>query len=364
VAARFPPFVGGVETHTYEVSRRLAAMDIRVTVLTTDPSGKLPRDEQVEGVTVRRVGAWPAGGDLHVAPGLARLIQHEPGGIVHVQGFHTLVAPLAMAVSATRRIPYVVTFHSGGHSSSLRNLVRPAQTRVLRPLLRRARKLIAVSRFESELFQARLGLPPDRLIVVPNGADLPAAEAHAPSVVREDLIVSVGRLERYKGHHRVIAALPYVLQRIPDIRLLIVGSGPYRAQLLRMAREAGLAERVEIRSIASEHRSELRSLLASARLVTLLSEYESQGISAIEALSMGAPVLTSDSSALGDLGRQGIVSTVSLAASDTAVAEAIVLAMHAGPARSAPLLPTWDEAAAALRSIYAAVLAEDQRSPR
>ena len=45
VAARALPFMGGIETHVHEVSRRLAASGVDVTVLTTDTSGKLPRSE-------------------------------------------------------------------------------------------------------------------------------------------------------------------------------------------------------------------------------------------------------------------------------------------------------------------------------
>lgn len=323
-----------------------------MTVLTTDPTGTLPRYEKVDGITVHRVPAWPAHGDLYFAPGIASRIQRRSRFLVHCQGFHTLVAPIAMAAAAARHVPYVVTFHSGGHSSALRNAIRPAQTAMLAPLLRRAEKLIAVSSFESKLFQARLRLPPDRFVVVPNGADLPPSEPSSAERTREDLIVSVGRLERYKGHHRIIAALPIVAQRIPRVRLVIVGSGPYDAALRQSARQAGVADRVEIRSIPSEHRSELGALLARAGLVTLLSEYESQGISVMEALAMGAPVLTSNSSALGELGTRGLVTTVPLAASNASVAEALIQGLRTPHAGSPPSLPTWDDAAEALHKIY------------
>ena len=134
---------------------------------------------------------------------------------------------------------------------------------------------------------------------------------------------------------------------------MIVGSGPYDASLRQLARHAGVADRVEIHSIPSEHRSELGALLARAGLVTLLSEYESQGISVMEALAMGAPVLTPNSSALGELGTRGLATTVLLAASNASVAEALIQGLrrpHAGPP---PSLPTWDDAAEALHRIYA-----------
>jgi glycosyltransferase involved in cell wall biosynthesis len=354
VAARFPPFIGGIETHVFEVARRLSAMSVDVTVITTNPRRDLPMREEVAGIPVRRVAAWPSGGDLYFAPGLASWIQRGQFDLIHVQGYHTLVAPLAMAAAASRQIPYVVTLHSGGHSSGIRNAVRPLQTALLGPLLRHARRLIAVSEFESRLFQGRLRLTRERFAVIPNGADFsPPPMATAG---REALIVSIGRLERYKGHHRAIAALPFIIRQIPEARLLIVGSGPFEGRLRRIADESGLADRVDIRSIPGDRRSEMAALLSKAGLVILMSEYESQGIGVLEALAMGTPVLVADSSALADLGRQGLVDTVSLSASDMEVADAAIRTMLAGPAETAPMLPTWDDAAESLLSLYREVV--------
>ena len=62
------------------------------------------------------------------------------------RGYHQkLVAPLAMLSAALRRIPYVVTFHPGGHSSEARNRLRGAQQRLLWPLLARAARLLDMS---------------------------------------------------------------------------------------------------------------------------------------------------------------------------------------------------------------------------
>ena len=59
VTPRFLPEVGGVEMHVAEVVRRIAASDHGVTVLTTDRSGRLPKEEEWNGVAIRRVRAWP-----------------------------------------------------------------------------------------------------------------------------------------------------------------------------------------------------------------------------------------------------------------------------------------------------------------
>ena len=125
-----------------------------------------------------------------------------------------------------QRLPFVLTFHGGGHSSRPPSAPARAQRAALRPLLARAKKLVAVAEFEVDLYGPELRLPRDRFVVIPNGADLPKP---VTSRVAEDgvLIASVGRLERYKGHQRAIAALPHLLEHEPRARLWIAGSGPY-----------------------------------------------------------------------------------------------------------------------------------------
>src|SRR5512147_2912812 len=119
VTPRYFPFMGGVENHVYEVARRLARLGVDITVLTTDTSGQLPADELVDGIKIKRVRAWPAQRDYYFAPGIYRFIRGGRWDIVHVQSYHTLVAPLAMFAARQARIPYVLTFHGGGHSSQL-----------------------------------------------------------------------------------------------------------------------------------------------------------------------------------------------------------------------------------------------------
>src|SRR5256885_198665 len=74
VTARYFPYMGGVETHVYEVSRRMAEAGVHVTVLTSDPSGRLPVHEEKDGVHIQRVRAWPAERDYYFAPGVYPVI--------------------------------------------------------------------------------------------------------------------------------------------------------------------------------------------------------------------------------------------------------------------------------------------------
>lgn len=218
--ARFHPYVGGLETHIYEVGRRLARSDIDVTILTTDLSGRLPKVEEWEGMHIRRVPAWPANRDYYFSPEIYGVIAGGKWDIVHCQGYHNLVPSLAMLAAWRANIPFVLSFHSGGDVTRLRKALRWLQWTMLRPLMLQAQKLIAVSEFEASFFREKLRLPDERIVIIPNGAahlpEVPESGAAATIEVNDSpLIVSIGRLERYKGHQRMISALPKVLEQIP-----------------------------------------------------------------------------------------------------------------------------------------------------
>ncbi|MBI2865275.1 MAG: glycosyltransferase family 4 protein [Chloroflexi bacterium] len=366
VTPRYLPHSGGVETHVREVALRSARAGARVTVLTTDPTGALPPEERSDGFEIRRVHAWPASKDYYLAPDIYRAITSGPWEIIHIQSFHTLVAPLAMLAALRARLPYIVTFHSGGHSFGWRNAVRGVQRRALGPLLRRADRLVAVAQFERELFARQLGLPPERIALIPNGADLPPNEtsaakpATASPTLADPTIVSIGRLERYKGHHHVIAALPAVLRQRPDARLLILGSGPYQSELARFSQRLAVADQVEIRSIPPGERAEMASVLSRATLVVCLSEYETHPVAIVEALALQRPVLVADTSGLRELAERGWAARVPLHSHSEEVAAAILgqLRQPFVPASFAP--PTWDDCAEGLLRLYASIVKRDR----
>jgi glycosyltransferase involved in cell wall biosynthesis len=126
------PSIGGIETHINEVASRLAAAGADVTVLTTDSRWRWPTNEQVDGARIRPFRAWPTTSDYSLAPGIYRAITRGGWDLVHCQGYYTLTAPIAMRAASAAGIPYLVTLHSGGHSSRFRNLIMQFQWKALR----------------------------------------------------------------------------------------------------------------------------------------------------------------------------------------------------------------------------------------
>jgi glycosyltransferase involved in cell wall biosynthesis len=332
----------------------LAEYDIEVTLLTTQPHAPylvLPDSEVVEGMYVLRVSAWPSQRDYYLAPKIVEVIKQGAWDLIHCQGCHTFVPVLAMWAARMAGKPYIVTFHTGGHSSSVRNSLRNVQWRLLCPFFAHAARLIGVSQFEANYFRTLLDLPAEQFSVVPNGVTMPVVER---AYTQEyPLIVSVGRLERYKGHHHLIMALPYIQQKYPSAQLLILGQGPYEASLQALACKVGVQHAVQIRAIPARDRDQMATVLGQATVVTLLSEYESHPIVVLEALALRRPVLVANTSGLKELAEQKLVCAIPFACAPVEVAHAVVQQIERPYVPPVPLcLPAWDDCARQLRDIY------------
>ena len=322
-----------------------------MTVLTTDRSGGLPTKEDYDGFTVLRCRSYPRRRDYYFAPKLRSLILNGEYDVIHCQGIHTAVPIFAMMAARRGKIPYVVTFHTGGHSSGFRRSLRNTQWRALGPLLRSAMLVVAVSPFEQQIFEKACRLDGSRFKIIRNGGDLPAV-AGGPRQI-PGRIVSSGRLERYKGHHRLIEALPIVQRSIPGATLRILGSGPYESKLRKLIQTLGLQNSVTIEGIAPHDRATMAKSLGEAAVFAAMSEYEAHPVAVMEALTLGIPVVGLDTAGVGDLVAEGLVRGVPKDASPDTVAQMLVAVLNGDGGPGSVATPaTWESAAAALGRIY------------
>lgn len=356
VTARFPPFIGGTEIHTAEVARRMVERGHDVTVLTTALEPLPTGEEVVDGVRVVRVRARPADLDFYWSPRVYSYVKSGRWDLIHCQGYHTFVAPLAMSAALRSRQPFVVTFHSGGHSSAMRRWIRPLQQAALRPMLARADRLIGVSQFETDFFRRRLHLPPHNFVTITNGVSADFLDGNGASDEAQAIVCSVGRLERYKGHHRVIEAMPAVRQAVPEVQLRIIGDGPYRRQLETLAQRTGVADIVEFVTVAADDRRGMADLFRAARVITLLSDHESQGVVGLEALAVGRALVVADGTALAELGQFGEINVVPPAADSKTISSLIVRKLAENSAPRPARVPRWEHTVDALEAVYSDVL--------
>jgi glycosyltransferase involved in cell wall biosynthesis len=140
------------------------------------------------------------------------------------------------------------------------------------------------------------GIAESRLHVMRNGVDLGRFHPEPPAAARLQLgiegapvLLSVGHLIERKGHHLAIGALPAVLQRHPQARLLIVGEGPERPRLEALAGALGVQARVTLTGALPN--DTLATWYSAADVLILASSREGWANVLLEAMACGTPVV-------------------------------------------------------------------------
>ena len=359
MAAAYHPAVGGVETHVRELAERCVAAGDEVTVLTHQvpgPAGGAPGREWAGGVRVLRFPLTVRARRYPVSLGLFRYVREHAAefDLIHAHNYHNLTGLAALGHGR----PFVFTphYHGTGHTwlaSVLHHLYRPAGAR----LFRAAGAVICVSAAERDLVAGRFPAAAGKTVVIPNGIGAvppgpPKPAARQAGEVPGPVVVTVGRLERYKNVDLVIRAF----QDLPDpATLLIVGDGPDRARLERYSR-AGPA-RWPVRFTSRVPGQVLGQLLAQASVIVSASDHEAFGLTVAEGLASGARVVASAIPAHESLAAMaGPGSSVILAdPRDTRqFSGSIAAALAAGRVPAGTVrLPSWAEVTTATRELYA-----------
>ncbi len=298
VCPRFYPHIGGVETHVYEISKRLAR-DFEIEVITTDPTGKLPKVEEIDGIIVRRFKSFAPSNAYHISFDMyiffkKYLYKYD---IVHAHSYHALPALFAsLAKDNNSKFIFTPHYHGKGHTFT-RNILHKPYKILGRKIFDKSDAIICVSKFEKDLILRDFRVYSSKVYIIPNGINFDEFKC-VDKIKRgkdqsEKVILYVGRLEKYKGIEHVIRALTklgkeYVLE--------IVGKGPYRQNLIKLARKLGVLDR--IRFYQNLNRNELIKRYAKADVLVLLSKYEAYGIVVAEALAAKTPCIVANTSAL------------------------------------------------------------------
>ena len=286
------PALGGLGLYVKNLSERLAR-EHEVTVFSADRLAALPREEQVNGVVVRRFQSFSPGNAYYFSLELLRELRESRFDIVHGHNYHAI--PLLFSRCAGRQ-RFIVSPHYHRYGTTV---LRRALISIYKPLggraLREADRIIAASRHEKSLLVSDFGVDGDRIAVIPHGVN--AEEFRSLKRTKRDhrTMLCVARLERFKGVQHVIRALPLLDE---DIRLEIVGEGPYERDLVRLAARLRVQHRTDFLHCLSG--AELLERYAGADLFIMLSERENYGMAVAEALAAGVPCIVAARSALVD----------------------------------------------------------------
>jgi glycosyltransferase involved in cell wall biosynthesis len=251
---------------------------------------------------------------------------------------HWLIPQGWTAVQATRGtgVPVVSTVHG----SDVFGLTHPVLQRFKRATLGRT-AAVTVNSTATRDAVLELGADAREVQLIPMGADVdvtadPVRVARWREQRRGDgpLVAFVGRLIDWKGVDDLLTAIPLVAQTLPDVTLVVAGSGPQREQLEARTAELGIGDRVQFAGWLD--RAEVTALQAAADVVSVPSRTaadgsrEAQGLSVVEAMALARPVVASDVGGIPDAIRDGVNGLLVPERNPPAIARSI-LRLHAEP---------------------------------
>jgi glycosyltransferase involved in cell wall biosynthesis len=228
----------------------------------------------------------------------------------------THFAPYQLSlVDRLRRKPLVVHFHGPwaleGAAEGAGALATFVKKQIETLVYRRGARFIMLSRAFADLAIREYGVPADRVRIVPGGVDverftLPIsrrdAREHLGWPTDRPLVVTVRRLVRAKGVDHLIEAASALRERIANIGIVIVGTGPLAAELQQSIVDRGLQDTVRLAGHASE--ADLPYIYRAADLFVVPTvTLEGFGLVVVEALAAGTPTLVTPIGGLPDVVR-------------------------------------------------------------
>jgi glycosyltransferase involved in cell wall biosynthesis len=292
-----------------------------------------PSEFGVDDIPVLQLGSSQSSREQIVAESLAFALQQGSGMIdAH---FAREPAEIACMVNQASGIPFTIRMRGGDvHSNT---------SPILPLLVERASAICPVSQFLADVLvgkrspkRAPDGVPVDvcasKLRIL--HYNLPASYLSGEPVKQSDeiqVVGSIGRLVPVKRFQDIIEAVAGLAPDFPGLRLLIVGGGVMMRELLELAREAGISERVEITGFKSW--DEVMSLASQMHIYVQASELEGFCLAAVEAAFKGMPLILSRTGIHEECAEPGINGYLFDVGDVTAIREGLKSLLLAGAGR-------------------------------
>lgn len=237
----------------------------------------------------------------------------------HIAHMHTLGSHV-LGVRAARRagVRTLRTEHHYVHYDD------PSAAVFTRWAVQRTQSIVAISEFVRAQLAEKVPSATPRVRVVRNGVDASAfAAAPHPGATSGPLRIAMAcRLEAWKGVDLAVSALG----EAPDATLTVAGEGTERPRLERLARERGVGDRVRFLGRSED----VRQVFADAECTVNASEQEPLGLSVLESLAVGRPVVAFAEGGIPEIVEDGVTGFLASPRSAAALAGAI---RRAGAAR-------------------------------
>jgi glycosyltransferase involved in cell wall biosynthesis len=284
------PRAGGAEIHFHEIFKRIVQKGHKVTLLCSHYTGA-KEYEEIDGIRIIRRGFWFVF-NFSAFWEVRKILKQEKWDLVIED-----INKLPFYSHFWHNLPLLVIVHHFFDKAIFREVNPIFGTYVFLsersvPWLYRDKRFLAVSESTKEELLKR-GIPEQRIKVIYCGIDHQVFRVN-PDLKKDPIptILYLGRLKKYKSVDLLIKALPLVLDKVPETRLVIVGEGDYKPELQNLTRNLELEDKVIFTGFV-DGKTKVE-WLHRAWVTVYPSIKEGWGLTNIEANACGTPAIASD----------------------------------------------------------------------
>jgi glycogen synthase len=233
---------------------------------------------------------------LRYADAAARIAARESFDVIHAHDWLTLLAGIRAQRSSGK--PLVAHVHATEYDRA-GDAPNPFVLGVERAGLAAADRIVAVSHYTGDVLRTRYGVASERIRVVHNAIDAREPLARWTVAEGEPLVLFAGRITRQKGPEYFVEAAARVAAELPQVKFAVAGGGDRLRDMIARVAAHGLESRFLFTGFLPSE--ELERLYARADVYVMPSVSEPFGLTALEALRQGTPVILSRSAGVSEV---------------------------------------------------------------
>jgi len=229
----------------------------------------------------------------------ATLAMQNDFDVIHAHDW--LTYPSGIAAKRVSGKPLVIHVHATEYDRSGEN-VNPGVWNIEKKGMEEADKIITVSNLTRNIVINRYGINPDKVVTVHNAVDFNMdgnSEAEYPKVLPEKIVTFLGRITYQKGPDYFVEAAHLVLQKCPNVRFVMAGSGDMMNRMVRRVAKLRMSEHFHFTGFLKG--ADVQRMFSQSDVYVMPSVSEPFGISPLEAMRASVPVIISKQSGVAEI---------------------------------------------------------------
>jgi uncharacterized protein (TIRG00374 family) len=351
-------FFSGIEELTLRLAKYFESKGKKVEILATSP---IPKEYFVQGIKIKEVATFAPNNAYYFSPEIFFEVWKSNAKIIHCNGYNNLVT-LAAILGKKQNQKLVLFANRTGSRLLHRKIMTWLFDIFMNILSYKIDKIVASSEPELEKLKRTFWINKEsKFSLVRNGVDKEFIYSIKANK-KENYIISVGRLVEHKGFAQLIKGFAVVSEKLPKLKLIIIGDGPQKNELKTIAKNLGISDKINFMGqIPFSERAKLLRLIKKSKAFILLSSFEGDPLIVPQAIYCKVPVVLFEKGVLADYVKYNKCIGVKNREDPNEIANKIIWCLKnqksALPKTNG--IPSWNEVGKEFEKIYFEVLEEN-----